>query len=299
MPPRSSRNGGSGARAKSVSSPVSAYSVERLLGHALRAGPAPTRGVDPRGVERAVRERLVRGMHPHRAAALRHDPGGEPEVVGVRMRDDEVGDVLDRVARAVEAGDERVPARRIAGGAAVDERDPGPGAREHDDVDVADPRPDERDPDAPQPGPHLEDGDRAGVDRADVGGGADHAIHATRPAQENQSIDLIVSARPRPGGSMTPTQRSLPQLIDLEREGRDRDGRRPGPRLRGREPARRGGCRGRRQRSRRRRRGGQLPRSSSQPDAGRSQRRGTSPAGPAPRRRWQPRSTPTGASTSS
>ena len=48
--------------------------VDHVLGHALGARPALTRGVDPLRLERAVGEGLVRGVHPHRAAALRHDP---------------------------------------------------------------------------------------------------------------------------------------------------------------------------------------------------------------------------------
>ena len=153
---------------------MSAYSGENVLGYAFRPGAALARSVDPLGLERAVRERLVGRMHPHRAAALGHDPGREAEVIRVRVCDDEIGDVLDPVARQSEAADEGIPAGGVAGGAAVDERDAVLCAGEDDGVDVRDPGPDEGQPHVPQTRSHLEHGDGGGVERADVGSRADH-----------------------------------------------------------------------------------------------------------------------------
>ena len=166
--------------------------VDHVLGHTLGPGPALARGIHPLGLERAVGEGLVRGVHPHRAAALRDDARCEAEVVRVGVGDDEVGDVRDPVAGLGEPVEERVPAGRVARRAAVDERDAALGARQHGHVDVADPGPDERDPQVPETGAHLEDGDRVRVDRADVRGRADHALHASRrTAKIKQSFDSL------------------------------------------------------------------------------------------------------------
>ena len=162
--------------------------VEHVLRHAFGARATLARSMDPLWLERAVRERLVRGVHPHRAAALGHDPRCQTEVVGVRMGDDEVGDLRDPVAGLGQSRDERVPAGRVARGAAVDECDAAFRARQHDHVDMADPRPDERDPQIPQPRTHLEDGDRGRIDRAEIRSRADHRSMLVAPRSKNQTI---------------------------------------------------------------------------------------------------------------
>ena len=53
--------------------------VEHVLRHAFGARAPLARGIDPLWLERAVGEGLVRGMHPHRAAALGHDPRCQTE----------------------------------------------------------------------------------------------------------------------------------------------------------------------------------------------------------------------------
>ena len=158
--------------------------VHLVLRHALGERAALARGVDPDGVESAVGERLVRGVHPHRAAALLDDPHRHAEVVGVRVGEHELADVPDLAAALLERDDERVPGARVARAAAVDQRDPAVVAVERVRVDVGDPRPREGQPERRQARADLEGGRLRRVDRPVGGNGTDHApiLAAQSPA---------------------------------------------------------------------------------------------------------------------